>query len=240
VTIAALATLCACGDSGTRTPAKHARHEAPRPLDACTPPAAAGWRTLPARGIYGAPAARLGSGELGIVFANDSVNDTCEWTREAQALADEGYAVAVFEAGGGLEARQALTVGRALRTAGAKRVVLIGASVGARAVLEAGAMKPAGVSGLVALSAERTVSPNPGDLLPQVRGIRLPVLSIGSRRDPLTRFGRDTPAFARAFAHGRLLLVDGSAHGVELLRGRPGARVRPAIRQFLRDVAQPP
>ena len=236
VTVAALAMLGSCGGESTAQKATHETHTAPRPLNACTPAADPGWRTLPAKGIYGAPAARLGSGDVAVVFANDSDNDACAWTREAQALVREGYAVAVFQASAS-EARQALTVARAMRAAGAESVVLIGASVGARAVLQVGAMTPAGVSGLVALSAERTVSTSPSDLLPQVRNIRLPVLSIGSRGDPLTRFGRDTPAFDRAFARGRLLLVSGKAHGVELLHGRAGARVHPAIRRFLEDVA---
>jgi pimeloyl-ACP methyl ester carboxylesterase len=228
-----LLTASSCGGGGSapaHSPAKHAAP--PRPLDRCEPPVGPGWQPLPTHGIYGAPAARLGGGgRVGVVFADDSDDDPCSWRREARALATQGYAVAVFQTGGGDEARQALTIGRALQRTGARRIVLIGASVGARAVLQAGAMHPEGVHGLVALSAERRIGSNPSDLLPQVRSIRLPLLSIGSTEDPLTRFGRDTRAFDRAIPSSRLLLVGGSAHGVELLR-RP--RVRAAILNFLR------
>jgi pimeloyl-ACP methyl ester carboxylesterase len=210
------------------------RAAAPRPLDQCTPAVGPGWQPLPASGIYGAPAAYLGSGRVGVVFADDSDDDPCSWRREARALASRGYAVAVFQAGGGDEARQALMIAAALRRTGPRRIVLIGASVGARAVLQAGAMRPHSVQGLVALSAERPIGSNPTDLLPQVRRVRLPLLSVGSLRDSLTNFGRDTRAFDRAIPGGSLLLVNGDAHGVDLLRGRHGARVRAAMLRFLR------
>jgi len=237
-----LLTAAGCGGGGHPrhaaaspsggAPASQAR--APRPLDGCEPAVGPGWQPLQASGIYGAPAAYLGSGRLGVVFADDSDDDPCSWRREARALASRGYAVAVFQAGGGDEARQALTIGAALRRTGSRRIVLIGASVGARAVLQAGAMRPHGIQGLVALSAERRIGSNPSDLLPQVRRVRLPLLSVGSRKDSLTSFGRDTRAFDRAIGGGTLLLVSGDAHGVDLLRGRHGARVRAAILRFLR------
>jgi pimeloyl-ACP methyl ester carboxylesterase len=142
----------------------------------------------------------------------------------------------VFKASRGLEVDQAVTVGTALRGVGARRVVLIGASVGARAVLLAGVENPRGVVGLVALSAERTVTNSPGDLLADMGRVRLPVLSIGARGDPLTKYGSDTRALDRKLAHDRMLLVSGSDHGTELLDGRHGPRVRAAILGFLRSL----
>jgi pimeloyl-ACP methyl ester carboxylesterase len=225
-----LLTASSCGGGGDRQGGQ-AHAVPPRPVNLCEPAVGPGWKPLPANGIYGAAAARLGDGRTGIVFADDSDDDPCSWRTEAQTLASQGYAVAVFKAGGGDEARQALTIGRALqRRTGAERIVLIGASVGARAVLQAGATHPEHVSGLVALSAERRINTNPSDLLPQVRTLRLPLLSVGSSKDPLTRFGRDTRAFDRAIPTSRLLLVSGDAHGVELLH-RP--RVRAAILRFV-------
>jgi pimeloyl-ACP methyl ester carboxylesterase len=208
---------------------------APDPLDHCEA-AGAGWRPLAADGATGAPAARLGSGRVGVVFANDSINDPCSWIAEARALAAHGHAVALFKASRGLEPDQAVTVGAALRDAGVRSVVLVGASVGARAVLQAGVVHPRGVVGLVALSAERTVSTSPADLLPDMRKVRVPVLSIGSRRDPLTKYGRDTRAIDRRLADDTMVLVSGSAHGVELLSGRHAAQVRGALLRFLRSL----
>jgi pimeloyl-ACP methyl ester carboxylesterase len=244
VVLAAVACGCGGGDhhaasvtAADTTPAPAPtprRATAPDPLDHCDS-AGAGWRTLDAAGATGAPAARLGSGRVGIVFANDSINDVCSWSAEARALAARGHPVAVFKASRGLEVDQAVTVGAALRAAdaGARRVVLIGASVGARAVLQAALEHPRGVVGLVALSAERRVTTSPGDLLADVRHVRLPVLSIGSRGDPLTSYGRDTRAFHRALANDTTLLVSGSDHGVELLAGRHAPQVRAAILRFV-------
>ena len=103
-------------------------------------------------------------------------------------------------------------------------------------MLPAGVAHPRAVVGLVALSAERTVTNSPGDLLPDMRRVRLPVLSVGSRGDPLTKYGRDTRALDRKLAHDTMLLVSGSAHGTELLGGRHGPEVRSAIRRFLRSL----
>jgi hypothetical protein len=236
IAVAFAAVGCGCGGGGDDHPAaKPPRATAPDPLDHCES-AGPGWRPLEAGGATGAPAARLGSGDTGVVFANDSINDPCSWSAEARALAAQGYAVAVFKASRGLEVDQAVTVGNALRGEGAQRVVLIGASVGARAVLQAGAGHPRDVVGLVALSAERTVTNSPGDLLPDMHRVRLPVLSIGSSRDPLTKYGRDTRALDRKLAQNTMLLVSGSAHGTELLDGRHGPQVRAAILRFLRSL----
>jgi pimeloyl-ACP methyl ester carboxylesterase len=193
---------------------------------------------LSTSGYYKPPAARLGSGRLGVVFANDSDNETCTWSSEARALAAKGYAVAVFETVGnyGFEAREVKAVAAALRRAGARRVALIGASVGARAVLQVGAQRPDWLAGVVALSAERRINSNPSDLLPVGRRIRVPVLSVGSRQDPYTSFGKDTRAWDRTIPDDKALMLSGSGHGVEFLSGPHGPRVRAAVMAFLRSL----
>jgi pimeloyl-ACP methyl ester carboxylesterase len=237
VVVAGLLIAGCGGDGGGGTKRAAATPAAPPdPVDECHG-AGPGWRPLATQGVDGAAAARLGDGSLGIVFADDSDDDPCSWMSEARALAARHYTVAVFRAGGGDESRQAVTAAAALRKTGVRHVVLIGASVGARAVLQAGARHPGGVVGLVALSAERRVSTQPADLLPLARRVRVPVLTVGSRLDPLTTFGRDTRAFDRMLADDRLLLLTGKAHGVELLRGQHGPKVRGAILRFLQGAA---
>ena len=240
VAVAASSALIAACGSGSRPPpvptATAVRATGPEPLDRC-PSAGAGWQALPTSGQYSPPsAAHLGSGRVGVVFANDSNNDACDWSREARALVDRGYAVAVFDASVAFESRQALAVAQALRKTGVRRVAVIGASVGARAVLQVGAERPPDVSGLVAMSAERRINSNPNDLLPIARKVRLPVLTIGSRGDPLTSFGKDTTAWHRAIPDDRVLLLSGGDHGVELLSDSHGARVRATILAFLRSL----
>jgi pimeloyl-ACP methyl ester carboxylesterase len=235
VIVAAIAALTAvatgCGSDEQRPTSQRA---VPGLLDECRR-AGSGWQPLPTSGDYRPHAARLGDGRLGVVFANDSDNITCSWAREARSLTDHGYAVAAFETVGNseYEAAQVLEVAGALRRAGARRIAVVGASVGARAVLQAAAERPRDVVGVVALSAERRIPPRPGDLLPVGRQLRVPVLTIGSRRDPLTQFGKDTLAWHRTIPDDRALVVRGSRHGVELLRD---ARVRAAILGFLRSL----
>ena len=130
-----------------------------------------------------------GSGRLGVVFVDDSTDDPCAWAKAARDLTARGHAVAVFKAGGGTERKQALAVASSAPARRQRRVVLIGASVGARAALQAAATHPPGVAGVVSLSAERRVRTDLTDLLQVAPRVRLPVLSIGARNDALTRFG---------------------------------------------------
>ena len=68
------------------------------------------------------------------------------------------------------------------------------------------------------------------------RQVRVPVLSIGSRQDPFTVFGKDTAAWHRTIPDDRALIVSGDDHGVELLTDGHGRRVRAAILAFLRSL----
>jgi pimeloyl-ACP methyl ester carboxylesterase len=210
--VAVMLLTAGCGGERT-TPARSPQSAAtPDPVAQCRA-AGDGWQSLHISGDYRPPAARLGSGRLGV-------------------------AVAVFETVGSdsYEADETRAVAAAVRRAGAQRIALVGASVGARAVLQLAAQHPRDVVGVVALSAERRISSNPNDLLPTGRRIQVPVLSIGSRHDPLTSFGKDTLAWHRTIPDDRALVLPGSGHGVEFLTNRHRRRVRAAISAFLRSL----
>jgi hypothetical protein len=64
----------------------------------------------------------------------------------------------------------------------------------------------------------------------------MPVLSIGSRQDPLTSFGKDTLAWDRTIPDDRALVLSGNGHGVEFFANRHRRRVRAAILSFLRSL----
>ena len=83
---------------------------------------------------------------------------------------------------------------RWLRTGGATRVVLGGASEGAKAAIIASAHDPGLADAVVALSPERELGST--DVLPWARRLRVPALFAVSRRDPYS--AADTPALARA------------------------------------------
>jgi pimeloyl-ACP methyl ester carboxylesterase len=208
---------------------------APRPLQECRS-AGTEWSSLPTSGSAGPYAARAGRGRFGIVFVNDSNNDACTWSRAAHALATRGYVVAVFD---GPSARyqvdQALSVAAALRGEGVRRIAAVGASVGARSALQLGAEHPRTAVGIVALSAERRIN-NGGDLLAVGRRVHLPVLSVGSRRDPLTAFGKDTRTWDHTIPQVRTLMLPGADHGVDFLHDGHRRRVQAAILRFLRSL----
>jgi pimeloyl-ACP methyl ester carboxylesterase len=238
-----VAAFAGCGGGGgakkptpTATPTAAAA-SAPKPLESCRS-AGNAWARLPTSGYYSPDAARAGNGRTGIVFANDSNNDACSWLGEARSLLGKGYAVAVFDAPSvSYEIDQAVSVIGALRRrAGVRRIVVIGASVGARAALRIGAEHPHAAVGLVALSAERSIRSDPSDLLRIAGRIHVPVLSVGSRQDPLTMFGKDTRAWDRTIPDVRTVVVSGSDHGVDFLHDRHRRRVRAAILTFIRSL----
>jgi pimeloyl-ACP methyl ester carboxylesterase len=235
---ASVATGCGSGGeprhAATATAAPEAAG-APRPLQACRS-AGAEWSSLPTSGSAAPYAARTGRGRSGVVFVNDSNNDACAWSGEAHALAARGYAVAVFDGpSASYQVDQARSVAAALRRGGVRRIVVVGASVGARAALQLGAEHPRTAVGLVALSAERRIN-NGGDLLSVGRRVHLPVLSVGSRRDPLTSFGKDTRTWDRTIPRVRTLLLPGADHGVDFLHDRHRRRVQAAIMSFLQSL----
>jgi pimeloyl-ACP methyl ester carboxylesterase len=237
VAAAGVATGCGGGHKGRdaqpTASATSPAISAPQPLGACRS-AGKEWSPLPTSGYARPDAAVAGRGQFAVVFVNDSDNDACAWSGIARALAARGYVVAVFDSpSASNQVDPALSVVAALRRrAGARRVAVIGASVGARAALVIGAEHPRAAVGLVALSAERRIN-NVGDLLFVGRRVCVPVLSVGSRQDPLTWFGRDTRAWDRTITRVRTLILPGADHGVDFLHDHHRRRVQTAIVRFL-------
>jgi hypothetical protein len=246
--------LCGCGGGGdedraataptssTTTGAAGSTTTAAASLDRSTPDAVsvcdtgrAGWRRLVVKvGSEELQAAMLGRGRIGFVFANDSGNEPCGWLRFAESLADRGDRVAVFRYASVGSPGELRATAMALRAAGAERVVAVGASVGGRAVVELAAKRSPGVDAVVSISGEREIGPSYPDILPDARRIELPILYAGSRKDGYTLFGKDTVQLHAATPAplNRLLLAPGAAHGVDLLSGREGERMRAAILRF--------
>jgi dienelactone hydrolase len=229
------AVLAGCGGSSkpeaTATPAAAAEPSAITGCSAVGP----GWRPLAVRlHRESIDAAMLGDGRVGVVFANESGNSACDWLPFAAELARRGDRVAVFSYAGGAPAAELLAVARSLRVGGARRIGIIGASVGGRAVIQAAAHNPPDIAAAISLSAERSVAALP-EILPAARRIHVPSFYIGSRQDGYTTFGRETRDFHRVTPArvNKMLLVPGGDHGVDLLSDRYGPRVRAAIEAFL-------
>jgi pimeloyl-ACP methyl ester carboxylesterase len=243
----AVAFQAGCGDGGggsghgsgssrsTSTDARrHPGVEAPAALAGCDTPGP-GWQPLEVTdGPAKLDAAVLGKGRLAFVFANDSRNQTCYWLSFARELASRGIQVAVFEYASIGSPSEVRAAAAALRQKGAHRVIAVGASVGARAVIELAAKASPGVDAVVSLSAERQISARYPDILPAARRARVPSLYVGSRADGYTSFGKETVQLHQATPAkiNELLLVSGDEHGVDLLMGNNGERVRSKILRF--------
>ena len=178
----------------------------------------------------------LGRGPDGVVLSNQSDRDLCDWLPLAGTLAASGLRVMLYD--DHQQPDDATSAASELRRLGAKRVLLMGASRGAKASLLAAATLRPEPAAVVSLSAERNLGPV--DVLPAIARLRAPVLLVAARGDAYGA-GDDAGDLYRAAAHARsrrLVLVGGSAHGVDLLAGSQGARIQAIVVEFLRDHAR--
>jgi pimeloyl-ACP methyl ester carboxylesterase len=183
-----------------------------------------------------------------VVLAHMSEGDLCAWVPYSRRLAARGFFVFPFDFRGhgfsqGLEnhsgspADVAAAV-RAVRSLGARKVVVVGASLGGvAAIVSAAKLRPA-VQGIVSVSGPAAIV---GELnaRPVAPRLRVPTLYVAAKEDQSGSY--DFAAEARALhdATGtrekRIVLVPGSLHGTFLVDG--SSRVRSVLERFLRDPA---
>jgi dienelactone hydrolase len=229
-----------CGGGGGQTTATHAPARQPAAFDDCLRPGpAVQMVTVPAPGEQ-LPAVVLGSsGTTGVVFANQSASIACGWLPYARDVARGGVRSLVFDYGTAQREDEVLAAARWLRAHGARRVVLVGASIGGRAVVTAAARAHRGVvDAVVSLSGERILGAQ-RDIAIDARRLTTPTLWVSSLNDGYTNFAEETRQLYRA-AKGharpdRLLVVGGDDHGIDLLSGSQAKRVVPAVTSFIRQ-----
>ena len=186
-----------------------------------------GERALHLRAADGAPiyGVEVGRGATGVVFGHQFWSDHCEWMDFARELVKLGRfsAIAIDFRGngfsrGGNGPRFDLDVAAAaarLRADGAKRIVLVGSSMGGTAVLVAASRIRPAVTGVVSLSGPARY--NGMDAVAAVERSHVPVRFVADRKDGA--FGLDAQRLYRAAAakdKGILLFSDG-LHGSSLL-----------------------
>jgi hypothetical protein len=232
--LCAAALLAGCGS--VERPASHARPR--RPLarfDGCVR-LGAGARTIVLRpaGATALTGVLVGTSPITVVLSDESDENLCSWLPFVGTLRAHGYSALLYDYLDPSELAADARAGAATAlAAGARRVVLMGASVGARASIKAASSHPPGVVGVISLSAERTVASDRADLVGPARKLTIPTLLISAREDPY--LSGDTAALLSALrAHRKSALVmPGSDHGTALLSGSSSARVRAAILSFL-------
>lgn len=183
-----------------------------------------------------------------VVLAHQSNGDLCEWAPYARRLAARGYFVFPFDLRGHGESRGRQAYGRlgldvvaavrAVRSLGARRVVVVGASLGGAAGVVGAASARPPVTGLVVVSAPAQIA---GRLnaVPAAGRLRVPTLYLAATEDQNAPydFAADAQRLfeATGTAEKRVEVVSGPLHGVALVAG--SARARELLEAFLRDPA---
>jgi len=190
----------------------------------------------------------FGSGDSAIVLAHMYPADQTSWFDFAAELAQEGYRALTFDFRGYGESQGSKDISHIDRDllaavdfvvkAGAKQVVLVGASMGGTASLIAAALLQSSseasgsaplVRGVITLSAPVEFK----GLAAQkaVAELSCPLLFIAAEGDVGAESARE---FAQlSSGRGDLLVVPGDEHGTNLLRGPHRDQVREAIAVFL-------
>jgi pimeloyl-ACP methyl ester carboxylesterase len=169
----------------------------------------------------------LGTGTTGVVLANESVGDLCQWKPFADSLATSGYRALVFNYSMGNSGQYVLNAIGELRKRGVQRVFLVGASMGGTSVLYAAAHAQPPVAGVVSLSAPQVYGGV--DAIDAVKTVTVPALFLAGRYDAgYADEAQDLYAACPA-KDKRLSIVDTGAHGVEMLT----APVETMVRDFL-------
>jgi len=271
ISLAIATTACSDGSQGSLADA-----EATATKTASLPPRA-GYRPVrfsAADGVY--MVGRLwGTGDVGVILAHGFSHGLAQdgWLEFVPALVSRGYTVLTFNFRGfcdsegcsdrrgglGKNWRDAMAAVEFMQTRGAKKIFLVGASMGGLAVLRAARMPEVDVAGVVSLSTPQfpskyyTGEPEANDVTPaRVRQIDEPKLFVAGTKElqlpgtaPLrpgvksVRFAVDARRmFDAAEEPKELVLVDSSFHSSDLVTAAPAdivRQTRAAVFRFLSE-----
>lgn len=193
----------------------------------------------------------IGEGSVGVVLSHMRPADQRSWWSFAQDLADAGYLVLTYDfrgycpggiggcSGGERDLgeiwRDVLGAIDFLRSRGARRVVLVGASMGGTASLLAAAQEGVSVEAVITLSAPSSfegmdLTP---DVLTRVDAAKLFIAGTGDGQaaaDAERLYDRSPPP-------KRVEILTTDAHGTDILSSNQAGRARTLILQYLEQVA---
>jgi fermentation-respiration switch protein FrsA (DUF1100 family) len=178
----------------------------------------------------------VGTGSRVVVLSNQSDENLCSWLPFTTRLNAAGYRVALWDYVHSDAPGELSAVLATVRKAGGTRIVLMGASRGAKTSLIAGTRVTPPVAGVVSLSAEAVLQPAM-PVVDSVRRLPCPTLFVTADQDP---YGSADAAkgFLDAAPNPdkRLITVAGTDHGTRLLGGSSAGTVVPAVLAFLERV----
>lgn len=187
---------------------------------------------------------RFGQGRTAVILAHQSEGDLCDWLPYAKRLAARGYFVFPIDFRGYGFSRPSATAPyryaqdiaaatKALRGLGARKVFVVGASMGGIASVVAGAQISPPLDGVVSVSSPKRYRGMDG--IAAGKRLRVPVLYLAALADDNAGydFSKDATALhaAAASKDKRLELLPGPLHGIDLVGRSP--RAKAAIEAFL-------
>jgi alpha-beta hydrolase superfamily lysophospholipase len=200
--------------------------------------------------------ADLGSGAVGVVLAHQYPAELCGWWPFAVYLARHGMRVLLFDfrcfgestcpSGNGSYVDDMLGAAAELRSRGAKRVFLMGASLGGTVAMMAGPQLSPPPAGVVSLSGEADLGYLAGgftrlDALSAVPRLRAPFLEIMAKEDTAVSVADARRLEQRAGSRDKRLIVLPAAfgHGWNILTQGDGSPtpIGPVVLHFLQSHA---
>ncbi|MFH1560268.1 MAG: alpha/beta hydrolase [Chloroflexota bacterium] len=185
----------------------------------------------------------FGSGDVGVVLSHMRPADQESWWPFARVLKDKGYRALAYDFRGYRDSQGKLDIDHTdrdvqaaldfLKSKGVSRVFLIGASMGGTASLKVASREE--VAGVITLSAPPVIEGL--DAREDVKAISAPKLFIAARDDKF--YARSVDLFDQTAPEPKeRQIVDGNAHGTDMLSGDSGPRVQGLIVDFLRRYAE--
>jgi pimeloyl-ACP methyl ester carboxylesterase len=185
----------------------------------------------------------FGEGDVGVVLSHMRPADQESWWPFARVLKDKGYQVLTYDFRGYRDSQGELDIDNIdkdvqaaldfLKSKGVSKIFLMGASMGGTASLKVASRED--VAGVITLSAPPVIEGL--DAREDVRVISAPKLFIAARED--LGYARSVDVFDQTAPEPKeRQIVDGNAHGTDMLSGDSGPRVQGLIADFLRRYSE--
>jgi pimeloyl-ACP methyl ester carboxylesterase len=183
----------------------------------------------------------VGTGRVAVILAHQVAGSLCQWWPYGRTLAAVGFRVVAFDfdgfgaspPGDGDYPGEVAAAARWARHAGAKKIILIGGSMGGTAVMVAAARLGGSVTGVIDLSGPAVFAGM--NALAAAKRVHVPVLFGYGVQDTAFATAVKQVRAATASRDKPLVTVGNQTHGAALVDLAVGyAKVRQAVLRFIR------